>query len=215
MTAVTDAGAPYGMVVGWVENASGLSWPVRVNATEAWWVGPDHGTVGSVAAVYGRNLSYQDGTNLSTVVMRPWGAGAGTASTPCTVVGVNRYKVSFEVPAGLAAGQDYEVWVHNHHGGEYGWSGPLKFRVDAQEPFSWPGTVRNVLSYGAVPDDGLDDRRRSQSAFNAASNGDVIYFPAGTYKMIRPDLRHARPCRSKATGRSSRSSTVSGDGAAA
>lgn len=183
VAAVTEGGTPYGMVAAWVENAAGLSWPVRINATDAWWLGPDHGTTGSTASVYGRNLSYRDGTNTSTVVLRPWGAGAGTASTPCTVVEVNRYRVRFEVPAGLTAGQDYAVWVHNHHGGDYGWSGPLKFRVDAAYPYTWNGTTRNVTSYGAVPNDAGDDTAAIQSAINAASNGDVIYFPAGTYRV--------------------------------
>lgn len=39
----------------------------------------------------------------------------------------------------------------------------------------------NVLSFGAVPNDGLDDRDAIQDAINAASPGDQIILPAGTF----------------------------------
>ena len=41
---------------------------------------------------------------------------------------VNPYKVDFTVPADLQNG-NYEVWMHNGHGGHYGWSGPLTLTV--------------------------------------------------------------------------------------
>jgi parallel beta-helix repeat protein len=41
----------------------------------------------------------------------------------------------------------------------------------------------NVASYGAVPDDSGDDQAAISSAIAAASAGDTVYFPGGTYRL--------------------------------
>jgi hypothetical protein len=41
----------------------------------------------------------------------------------------------------------------------------------------------NVTNYGAVPNDGRDDRSAIIAAMNASAPGDTIYFPAGTYNV--------------------------------
>ncbi len=172
----------YGMYLTWAENANGVGYPVRVNGTEAWWVGPNHAVAGTAVKVYGRNLAYQNGTNSAWVYVRPWSAGPGTASRACGVTQVNPYRVSFTVPGDLAPG-DYEIWAHNGHGGQYGWSGPLKLKVDATVPYQWNGTRRNAKDapYNAVGDGVTDDRAALQSAINASQPGDIVYLPAGTY----------------------------------
>ena len=172
----------YGLYLTWAENANGVGYPVRVNGTDAWWIGPDHAVAGSSVSVYGRNLSYQNGTTTSYVYIRPWGAGAGTASTNCVVTQVNPYKVTFTMPGNLAAG-NYEVWIHNGHGGQYGWSGPLEFIVDASPAYQWNGTVHNVMSYGAYGDGVHVDSAAIQSAINACNPGDIAYLPAGIYMI--------------------------------
>jgi len=96
------------------------------------------------------------------------------------VLQVNPYKVTFTVPGSLSAGA-YEVWIHNGHGGQYGWSGPLKFTVDASPVYQWNGTVHNVMSYGAYGDGIHNDQPYIQSAINACNPGDIAYLPAGTY----------------------------------
>ena len=73
--------------------------------------------------MYGRNLSNQNGTTNSWIYIQPPGY-AGQWVTPTSV---NPYQVSFTVPS-LANGT-YQVWVHNGHGGHYGWSGPLTLTV--------------------------------------------------------------------------------------
>ncbi len=172
----------YGMYLTWVGNSNGVSYPVRVNGSDAWWIGPDHAVAGSSVSVYGRNLSYQNGTTSSWVYIRPWGSNSNTVSTPCTVLQVNPYKVTFTVPGNLSAGA-YEVWIHNGHGGQYGWSGPLEFIVDATAAYQWNGTVHNVKSYGAYGDGVHIDSLAIQSAINACSPGDIVYLPAGTYMI--------------------------------
>ena len=78
---------------------------------------------------------------------------------------VNPYKVTFTVPGSLSAG-DYEVWIHNGHGGQYGWSGPLKFTVDATAAYQWNGTVRNVKNQRRHGDGVHNDTAAIQSTIN-------------------------------------------------
>src|SRR5690606_10735796 len=46
------------------------------------------------------------------------------------------------------------------------------------------GATLNVVDFGAVPNDGLDDIPAIHAAFDAAKAGDEIYFPNGTYDLI-------------------------------
>jgi hypothetical protein len=49
-------------------------------------------------------------------------------------------------------------------------------------------SVVNVTDYGATPNDQLSDQKAIQAAINDSSDGDTIYFPAGTYS-VRSSLR--------------------------
>lgn len=178
----------YGMYLAWIENSSGASFPVRLNSTEAWWLGATNAQAGDSLSLFGQNLTHdQSGTlqndGTSYVYLRPWSSGASTPSQACVVSSANPHQVVFQVPGNLSAGQDYEVWVHNGHGGEYGWSGPLKLHIDSTNPYQWNGTVRNVLHYGANGGDSNDDTASIQAAVNAANSGDRLYFPSGTYRL--------------------------------
>lgn len=184
LVATIDAGEPYGMYLMWIENAGGVGFPVRINAPAATWIGPDHATAGSEVQIYGRNLSHGNGTSASYVYIRPWGADAATPSVPVRVTSVNPYKVRFKLPAEVEADSEYEVWVHNGHGGEYGWSGPLKLHIDPANPYVWNGVSVNVKNYGAVGDGVADDSRAIQAAIDAATDGGRIFFPAGKYKLV-------------------------------
>lgn len=46
-----------------------------------------------------------------------------------------------------------------------------------------PIVVRNVTSYGAVPNDDGDDLAAINNAIVASSPGDTVYFPSGTYRV--------------------------------
>jgi len=169
--------APYGMYLVWAQNEDGYSKPVRINATESWWMGPTYGVAGGSASIYGRNLTYQNGEATSYVYLRAWNTSGSL--TALTVTRATPHKVTFAIPS-VSAG-DYEVWIHNGHGGAYGWSGPHKLTVDASARYTWGGTTRNVTSYGAIANDAGDDTSAINAAISAASNGDIIYFPAGRY----------------------------------
>lgn len=192
LVATVDEDEPYGMYLMWVENKNGAGLPVRVNAARATWVGPDHALPGKEVSVFGRNLSMNNDTVTSFVYLRPWGADAKSASQPLELVKVNPYKVTFKLPADVAAGTDYELWVHNGHGGEFGWSGPLKLHVDTQERYIWRGKILNVKDFGAKGDGRTDDAKAIQAAIDAASNGDRIHFPAGKYRLVAKSLNSSK-----------------------
>ena len=49
---------------------------------------------------------------------------------------------------GLAAGS-YQVWVHNGHGGQYGWSSPVTLTV--QSPYDYGQLIVKLSDFGALP----------------------------------------------------------------
>ncbi|MFD2161638.1 Ig-like domain-containing protein [Paradesertivirga mongoliensis] len=170
----------WSMYLVWPANDAGYGAPIAVNKTDAWWVGPEKATRGSSVSIYGRNLSqYNDSTASYVYIKSSTGAGQWA-----TVTKVNPYKVDFTVPAGLANG-DYEIWTHNGHGGEYGWSGPLKLNIN--DGAKWTTTTFNVADFGAVGNGLTDDTDAIYRAFAAAkqSYGSTVYFPAGTYMISR------------------------------
>ena len=165
-----------------------------VNATDAWWVGPNVATRGDTVSVYGRNLVHDTMAMTSHVFIQQTG-GAGTWAT---ITAANPYKVDFTVPAGLANGT-YEVWVHNGRGGHYGWGGPLALTINAG--MTWSSHVYNVKSYGAKGDGVTDDEAAIENAVRAAGNDpwSTIYLPAGTYMVSRGSHAAIPACAGRAT----------------
>lgn len=184
LIATIDKDEPYGVYLMWIENQNGVSLPVRINAAHMTWIGPDHALQGNNINIYGRNLSHNNDTLESYVYIRPWGTGPEADSKPVSVTKVNPYKVTFTLPSDVITGSDYEVWVHNGHGGQYGWSGPMKLHIDVSDPYVWDGNTINVDKYGAKGDGIADDSKSIQDAVDAASNGDIIYFPSGKYRLV-------------------------------
>ncbi len=171
-----DARLPaWGMYLLWAHNSHGYGCPVAINRTDAWWIGPDKGAAGDSIAVYGRNLSHQNGTRASWIYLQP----AGKTGQWITPTAVNPYRVTFTIPH-LATGS-YLVWVHNGHGRNYGWSGPLTLTVNNGP--EWTDTRFNVKDYGATGDGVTDDAAAITRCMNAAAGRpySTIYFPAGSY----------------------------------
>ncbi|MGA3008604.1 MAG: glycosyl hydrolase family 28-related protein, partial [Opitutaceae bacterium] len=198
----------------WPGNSAGYGVPVAVNRTDAWWLsGPRVDPVslqcaaspGDTVSVYGRNLAHSNGTVASWVYLQ----AAGGSGQWATVTSVNPYRVQFTVPGAIASGT-YEVWIHNGHGGNYGWSNgldplhPLTLTVAA--PFTWDSDTNGVFNpnasapanfnvkaspYNAVGDGITDDSGAILRAYLDAVSyiqahpeaHPTLYFPAGTYSM--------------------------------
>jgi hypothetical protein len=177
----------------WAQNNAGVSYPIAINQTEAWWVGFDQATRGETVSVYGRNLT--SGVNGSTAHVYLTAPGSSTGVW-ATVTAANPYKVDFTVPASLANGQ-YEVWVHNGRGGQYGWSSPIapsgaRRLLTVRNALDWTGPSYNVKTqYGAVGDGVTDDRAAIQAAIADAAahvlanptSRPTVFLPAGTYQV--------------------------------
>ncbi len=92
----------------WPVTAAGVGAPVTINATEAWWIGPNVATRKDTISVYGRNLTHNSAPRASHVYIQK----SGSAGQWANVTAANPYKVDFTVPGNLADGS-YQVWVHN------------------------------------------------------------------------------------------------------
>jgi hypothetical protein len=162
----------------WPINSAGAGTPVAVNATNAWWVGPNAVTRGDTVSVFGRNLTHDTASSSSYVYLQK----SGAAGVWATVTAANPYKVDFTVPAGLTDG-DYQVWTHNGRGGHYGWSGPMTLTVNDGMP--WTAQQFNVKKYGAKGDGVTDDQAAINAAMLAAAQvpWSSVYLPAGTYMV--------------------------------
>jgi hypothetical protein len=162
----------------WPVNSIGAGYPVAVNATEAWWIGPNAATRGDTVSVFGRNLAHDGAAMTSYVYIQK----SGMTGAWARVTAANPYKVAFTVPADLPNGS-YDVWVHNGHGGHYGWSGPLTLTVNNGMP--WTAQKFNVKDYGAKGDGVTDDEAAIEAAMVAAGTSpwSTLYLPAGTYMV--------------------------------
>ncbi len=161
ITAVIDEGYAYGMYLVWVENANGMSYPVRVNAPEIDWIGKSTADNGESVSIYGENLSYGNVNDVAYVYIKGYGYAEVTE--------VNPYKVTFTVPSDITNG-DYAVYVHNGHGGKYGFSNAGVLSIDSSAP-AWTGTKVSVSGNGIA------------TAITSANEYDTIYFPNGTYTL--------------------------------
>ncbi|MBC7914929.1 MAG: T9SS type A sorting domain-containing protein [Pyrinomonadaceae bacterium] len=184
----------WSMYLIWPRNDAGYGLPIAVNKTDAWWVGPHKANRGNSISVYGRNLTQYNDSTSSFVYIKPVN-GMGQWAT---VTKVNPYKVDFMVPSTLSNGE-YEVWVHNGHGGEYGWSGPLNLTIN--DAPVWTAITYNIKDFGATGNGLSDDTDAIYRALAAAklSAGSTVYFPQGVY-MISNMLNPANNTQWKGDG---------------
>jgi hypothetical protein len=171
----------------------GTGRPAVLNRAEPWSALPRNPASGETVSVIGRNLSHDDGTESAWVYLKP--KGEQTTGEWAAVQGVNPYKVDFTVPENLDPGT-YEVWLHNGHGGQYGWC-PLhaayggttnitNHYIDVGAGTAWSdGTTIDVTEEGADPAAGTDDTEAIMSALQQANDADLgtVYFPGGTYSV--------------------------------
>ena len=177
LTATIPSDIPYGMYLVWVQNEYGLSAPVTLNRATAEWVGPlgNRARPGETKRVFGRNLATDHSGDRSYVYLQSVADGSGVMGE---VTSVEPYQVAFTIPAGLSDGA-YRVFVHNGHGGDYGWSAPVSLTVDAV------GYQRGSARIELSPS-GEDDTAAFKAAFSqlrAAERGGSLILAPGTFTL--------------------------------
>jgi hypothetical protein len=176
----------------WVENEAGLSSPISLNRTDARWIGPlgdfvNANQPGQSKRIFGRSLSPSFLDSSSSAPQPPSLARvfllrAGQLSLePLTVSSSNPYCCEFAVPADLPAGS-HSVFIHNTHGGELGWGGPLTL-------VSRAAFVRDSFTVALEPATSSPTRDRAAD-INAAvqqcgqrANGGTVQLAAGVYYL--------------------------------
>lgn len=172
----------------------GWSKPFLINRARADWLYPKEGTPGGEMRIIGRNLvgleyypewdargepvsygGYVEGS--SKVVLLSLDGGKFITTT---VEKMSTYDLHFRLPKDLPLGE-YKVYVHNGHGGEFGWSNALTLKVASS--MSWPETIFNVRDCGAAGDGQTDDTGAIIQAIEKArvNGGGVVFFPPGYY----------------------------------
>lgn len=180
LSLILDEAYNYSMYMVWTKKGSNYSQPVRINQPQLWWVSDTTVEPGQKLFIYGANLSHLNGTSESHVYIREKGADKNTRSTEIKVLKVDPYRVTCLLPTNLPTGKSYELWVHNGHGGDYGWAEPLTFTAEPAKKAE-PKTINVKTAGGAKGDGTTDDTMAIMAAFDEANAGDVVYFPAGTY----------------------------------
>lgn len=176
ITASVPDDVPFGMYLVWVENQYGPSKPICINRTQPQWVGPLGNSVqaGQTKRVIGKNVSHDHGSQSSNVYIQP---ASGGPLVLCPTTSVEPYAVEFTVPAGTSNG-NYNIYMHNGHGGIYGWGDPLALTVASP----W---VRGTSEQALNPSGG-DDTLAIQAAINVMTtrtNGGTVRLAAGTFTI--------------------------------
>ena len=182
-----------GVYVLCVRSDGATSNPIYVNRAQVtWWLGdgPESVWPGARVRLFGVHLVL--GTTGKTAARSrsvPKGYGgkvvlvdAKGARHVLEIKRADKYTLCAVVPTDVATGQA-TLFVHNGHGGPWGWSPPVTVPVRTRTP--WPTTEFNVRRFGAAGDGETDDTGavRAALAKAAANKGGVVVVPRGTYKI--------------------------------
>ena len=158
---------------------------------------------GQAFRIAGHNLNFT--ATATTVQFREKANPANVLNAVVSASQTNDpFLLSVTAPTGLVDGVEYEVLVNNGYGGTYGQTVVEKTLTGTTGGVdhwglgtSWaPGrlnfynNVINVADFGAIANDGIDDRAAIQAAINFAAasvvggiQGGVVQFGAGTFDV--------------------------------
>ena len=120
-----------GVFLVWVGSAGGWSRPIRLNAPQPWWCGPDVATAGEAVRIFGRNLARRPDCQVAFVYL----GLPGKPGVWLNVEETGKYALTVRLPSQLAPG-NYQLWVHAGKAGAFGWGGPVTLEVQAARPFA-------------------------------------------------------------------------------
>ena len=175
MNAIIPADFDYGMYIIWVQGSNGkIGAPVRINAPELSWVSAAKASENVELRLYGKFLTTNnaDGKDAKSYVYLT----KGDTRYAVTVTEATPYRLKIKLPKGLKDGETYKIYVHNGHGGSYGWSNALEITYKADAENFWTGKKQTVKVTNGMATDA-----EIIAAIDKASPGDTVYFPAGTY----------------------------------
>ena len=172
----------------WLRNA-GEDWsePYLVNLPEPWWLDlPTVETPHETARLYGRRLT---SNRTGAVVLRRGDhyRRAQLVNYEDVTYFSNPYRVGIR-PAKDTPSGDYEVWLHNGGGGDYGWVKVGKLSVfSGVRTAAGPRSLRlSLRDLGAKGDGVSDDTAAFEKAFaRSAPGGVVLTIPPGEYLISR------------------------------
>ncbi|MBX7105755.1 MAG: DUF4082 domain-containing protein [Gemmataceae bacterium] len=183
------------LAVVWPRNRDGAGRPILINRTDAWWAAPSRATAGGTVSIFGRSLTY--GTHEpSHAEYQSWVwldypdhlTGKWLTATEDKS---NPYKISVDLPSDLPvtkAGESYGLWVHNGHGGKYGWSEPVSVEIAS----AWPSSSGSQKISSTSANDGVSDVAEIATALNKADgianvtgvfSVQSVVFPAGEFTL--------------------------------
>ena len=180
LTATVDSSVAYGVYAFYVKNENGTSNVEYVNRPKIWWNGLTAVNSGDEFSIYGENLTTKNGSE-STVYL----IGEGNKYMKLTPIYADPFKVTVKIPDGLEDGKEYSFKLHNGHGGEDAFADvPEKITYHKEKLAEFKGNVVNVVDFGAKPEDkNNDDTNAVIDAAASLKDGDVLYFPEGTYDI--------------------------------
>lgn len=166
---------------------TGWSQPYVVNRPQAQWLSPAPAAPGEAIRIFGRTFAWGWQIEPAIAYLRSVNGGK-----PIPLVRAPRHRedghterwcLSAWLPEDLAPG-DYEVFVHARHGGPWGWSDPLRLRVEPEQTVAGPAI--NVGALGAQGDGMTDDTAALERAIQqAVEQKGVVLLPAGVYAVSR------------------------------
>ena len=173
-----------GIVDGVVRSGDLLSKSFSLNAPDVWWIHGDRGreasTLNGNLKLIGNCLNDPDMPAPKILLQKVTGEKKGKAIS-LNVVKYNRYFIQTanweEVPEG-----SYEVVLKQNGNNHPVTTGMIRISEKKNEI---PAEVFNVVDFGAIPNDGIDD---SQSVLQAVeqlkkNGGGVLLFPVGRFQM--------------------------------
>ncbi len=168
----------------WLKDGERLSNPVVVNQPKSWFLLKSTCRLGEMNRLCGSNLRGDRYVPRYVYLRAVGGAAVQLAEEPRHKEdGVSEnFCVQFRVPPDLAPG-DYEVFVHNNSGNEYGFTKPLPLKVTSEPDF--PQTLYVATEHGVKGDSFTDNRDALQRLIDTVgeNGGGIVFLPAGSYRV--------------------------------